>query len=71
MLTDQQVADLANMQLQLALLDGEEWAIKHVLGQDAISISKDGYQWDIRIMSDRDRQKKDQDDGADSVELDE
>jgi hypothetical protein len=56
MVTNEQIKNLANMQLQLALLDGEKWAIEAVLGIKkgldltvAPGENAGGHKWEMEI----------------------
>lgn len=47
-----QLQQLAILQLQKALIKGEQWAIKHVLDGVDLPGEKKTYQWDIKVMGD-------------------
>lgn len=40
---------IAELQLQLAVLEGKEWAIKHVLGLPDISIGDGEKKWKVEV----------------------
>jgi hypothetical protein len=48
---------LAKLQLEMALIEGETWAIKQVLGQNVRVNEMPKMNWKIRLM--KDKPKKD------------
>ena len=55
MINDEKIAKLAQLQLQLAVIDGEPWAIKHILGGTRLNIVS-RTKFDLSSLSDEDLQ---------------
>lgn len=58
-INDKKLTKIAKIQLQIGILNGEPWAIKHVLSPDkGLTIISDSqnYEWDIKIMGKDDKE---------------
>lgn len=55
MLSNEKIAKFAELQLQLAVLEGEPWAIKHILGGTRLNITS-RTKFDLSSLSDEDLQ---------------